>query len=99
MFKKLPGRELRRDRQAFNATYSPMITCVEWGYDKVVRHWAYVDFKKQMRMEMVRMEAMWHGAFWLTNVVTCVRGGNQISEYFELPPPTLEEYLRTTLEL
>ncbi|KAI2494543.1 DDE superfamily endonuclease [Fragilaria crotonensis] len=45
MFKKLPGRELTRDRQAFNATYSPMRTCVEWGYEKVVRHWAYVDFK------------------------------------------------------
>jgi hypothetical protein len=97
MFKRLPGQELPPDRQAFNATYSPMRTCVEWGYEKVVRHWAYIDFKKQMKMELVRMEAMWLGAFWLTNVVTCVRGGNQISEFFELPPPTLEEYLRKTL--
>ena len=99
MFKKLPGQELPPDRQDFNATYSPMQICVEWGYEKVlVRHWAYIDFKKQIKMEMVQMEVMWHGAFWLTNVVTCIRGGNQISEYFELSPPTLEAYLRKTLE-
>ena len=82
-------------------TYSPtsMQTCVDWGYEKVVWHWAYIDYKKQMKIEQVQMEAMWHGAFWLTNVVTCVRGGNQISEYFDLPPPTAEENLRKTLGL
>jgi hypothetical protein len=98
LFKRLPGLELPPDRQAFNATYSPMRTCVEWGYEKVVRQWAFIDFKKQMKLELVCMEAMWHAAFWLTNVVTCVRGGNQISEYFQLSPPTLEEYLAKTLE-
>ena len=40
------------------------------------------------------MEAMWHGAFWRTNVVTCVKSGS-----FELSQPTLEEYLRKTVEL
>jgi nuclease HARBI1 len=99
LFKRLPGRELPPDRQAFNATYSRMRTCGEWGYEKVVRQWAFIDFKKQMKLELVCMEAMWHAAFWLTNVVTCLRGGNQISEYFQLSPPTLEEYLAKTLAI
>ena len=97
LFKRLPGQELAPDRHAFNTTYSPMRTCVEWGYEKVVRHWAFIDFRKQMKIELVRVEAMWHAAFWLTNVVTCIRGGNQISEYFDLSPPTAEEYLTKTL--
>ena len=99
LFKRLPGQNLPPDRHAFNSTYSPMRTCVEWGYEKVVRHWAYIDFKKQMKIEKVRMEAMWHAAFWLTNVITCIRRGNQISEYFELLPPPVEEYLAKTLAL
>ena len=97
LFKRLPGQNLPPDRHAFNTTYSPMRTCVEWGYEKVVRHWAYIDYKKQMKIERVRMEAMWHVAFWLTNVITCIRRSNQISEYFELLPPTAEEYLAKTL--
>ena len=99
LFKRLPGQELAPDRHALNDRSSSMRTCVEWGYARVVRHWAYIDFKKQMKLERVRMEAMWHVAFWLTNVVTCHRGGNQISEYLEISLPTAEEYLTKTLAL
>jgi hypothetical protein len=82
-----------------NFRYSSMQTCVEWGYTRVVRYWANIDFKKQMKLERERMEAMWHVAFWLTNVVTCHRGGNQISEYLEITLPTAEEDLTKTLAL
>ena len=59
---------------------------------------ACIDFKIQVEMEMVQMEAaVWHNSFCLTNVVTSGRGGNKISEKFELSPATREEYLRGTL--
>ena len=99
LFKKVPGQNMDADCQAFNNRYSPLRTCVEWGYGKIVKHWAFIDFRKQMRIENSRMEAMWQLAFWLTNVVTCACGSNQISEFFELVPPTLEEYLTVSLEL
>ena len=33
-----------------------------------------------------------HVAFFLTNCHTCYYGGNQISKFFKLSPPTLVEY-------
>jgi hypothetical protein len=38
--------------------------------------------------------AMWHIAVFLANAVTCANGGNQISTYFNLAPPSLEDYIR-----
>jgi hypothetical protein len=52
-----------------------------------------------MQIEKCNVEAMFHLAVWLTNVKTCVRGGNQISQWFDCEPPTLDEYLTKTFML
>jgi len=52
-------------------------------------------------MDFVRTERVGDGdvcrkylmACFLRNCMTCIRGGNQISEYFGCSPPTLEEFL------
>ncbi len=36
---------------AFNTVMCPIRTSVEWGYEKVVRYWAFLDFKKQMKIQ------------------------------------------------
>jgi hypothetical protein len=91
------GRWLPAATEAFNRVMCPIRTCVEWGYEKIVRYWAFVDFKKQMKIQRVRVEAMWRIAVFLTNALTCAREGNQISSYFDLCPPTLEEFLDNTM--
>ena len=73
------GRQLPAAAERFNSVMCPIRTCVEWGYGKIVQYWAFVDFKKQMKIQRVRVEAMWHVAVFLTNALTCARGGNQIS--------------------
>jgi hypothetical protein len=41
--------------------------------------------------------AMWHMAVFLTNAVTCANGGNQISTYFNLAPPSLEDNIHRVI--
>jgi hypothetical protein len=46
-----------------------------------------------MKVQAVWIEAMWHIAAFLTNAILCANGYNPISKYFDLPPPTLEQFL------
>ena len=71
------GRQLPAAAERFNSVMCPIRTCVEWGYGKIVQYWAFVDFKKQMKIQRVRVEAMWHVAVFLTNALTCARGGTK----------------------
>jgi hypothetical protein len=56
---------------AFNAVMCPIWTSVEWGYEKVVCYWAFLDFKKQMKIQQCGLLPMWHLAVFLTNCLTC----------------------------
>jgi hypothetical protein len=91
------GQNLPAASEAFNRVMCPLRTCVEWGYSKIVRYWAFVDYHKQMKIQLVRVEVVWHTAVFLTNSLLCARGYNKICIYFDLPPPKLEEFLDTTM--
>jgi hypothetical protein len=45
------GQRLPPAAVAFNSVMCPIRTSVEWGYEKVVRYWAFLDFKKQMKIQ------------------------------------------------
>jgi hypothetical protein len=93
VFKGNPAR-LPPHAVAFNNIVCPLRTSVEWGYEKIIyKYWAFLDFKKQTKFGKSGIIAMWHIAVFLTNVVTCANGGNQISTYFNLAPPSLEDYI------
>jgi hypothetical protein len=53
----------------------------------------FFDFKKQTKTQKSAIVLMWHLAIFLTKCLTCANGGNQISKYFSLVPPSLEEYI------
>jgi hypothetical protein len=36
---------------AFNVAMCPIWTSIEWGYEKAVGYWAFIDFKKQMKIQ------------------------------------------------
>ena len=91
------GQNLPPASVAFNSVMCPIRTCVEWGYEKIVRFWAFLDFKKQMKIQKSAIVPMWHLAIFLTNCLTCANGGNQISKYFGLAPPSLEEYIHNAV--
>jgi len=72
------GRQLPPASVAFNAVMCPIRTSVEWGYEKIVRYWAFLDFKKQMKIQRCALVTMWHLGVFLTNCLTYAKGGNQI---------------------
>ena len=97
LYKKPRYGELAEHQRVLNSLLSPPRTSVEWGYLKIVTLWAFLDFKKQMMMLKSPIESFWHMSVWLTNLHTCVNGGNLISDYFGLSPPTAGEFLTMTL--
>jgi hypothetical protein len=44
------GINLPLAAQAFNMVMCPIRTCFEWSYAKIVQYWAFIDFKKQMKV-------------------------------------------------
>jgi hypothetical protein len=101
LFKRRQGEPaLPLVRCMFNFVLSPILrTEVEWGYEKIVQDWAMIDFKKKIQIEKCNVEVLFHLAVWLTNVITCARWGNHISNWFNCEYPTLDEYLTKTFML
>lgn len=87
------GRNLPAPAVAFNLLMAKVRVSVEWGYMHVVKYFPMLDWEKQLKVEHVPVEALWHLAVFLTNCHTCHFGGNQISQFFSCSPPSLEHYL------
>ena len=88
------GRNLPDWAASFNKLMAMVRVSVEWGYNQVRSNFSYVDWRKQLKIELMSVEAIWHLGVFLTNCLTCHNGGNQISDFFHRKPPTLEEYLQ-----
>ena len=82
--------------ERFNAVFSSIRTCVEWCFSFLVSSMSQIDYRKKIRPNTnQRPERKILAATVLSNCLTCLRGRNQISDYFGVRPPTLEEYLAT----
>lgn len=79
-------------QRTYNSAMSAARICVEWGYAKVVKYFAFVDFKKNLKLLLSPISAYYFVAVLLTNCHTCLYG-SETSSHFDLQPPTLEEYL------
>lgn len=88
-----PGRpeNLTPQQHQFNEAMKVLRVSVEWGFQKILAEFAFVDFKKNQKMLLQDIEAMFKVAVLLTNCHTCLYG-SQTSSYFDTIPPTLEEY-------
>ncbi|GAV08555.1 hypothetical protein RvY_18226-2 [Ramazzottius varieornatus] len=65
---------------------------VEWNFKEVIKNFAFVDFRKQMKMYEKPVNTLYRVAFLLTNCHNRLYP-NQTNQYFDLEPPTLFEYL------
>lgn len=87
-----PGRRLILVQQNFNTNMSAVRQAVEWGFGKILAEFAFLDFRKNQKILLQEVGAMYKTATLLVNCHTCLYG-SQTSTYFELQPPNLEEYL------
>lgn len=81
-----------RNEKILNRKMSKLRVTVEWGFAKILQLFSFIDFKKNLKVYKQELGNYFKIATILTNCHTCLYG-SQVCSYFELNPPTLEEYL------
>lgn len=93
LFRPYSSGALTAQQQMFNKNMSSVRQCVEWGFGKVVSEFAFLDFKTNQKLLLQDVPTMYKAGVLLTNCHTCLYG-SQTSDYFNVAPPRLEDYLR-----
>ncbi|XP_013383168.1 uncharacterized protein LOC106153684 [Lingula anatina] len=86
------GANITPEQHAFNSEMSRVRESVEWAFGKIVQTFAFLDFKKNLKLYLQPVGKLYAVGAILTNCHTCCYGG-VITEFFNVHPPTLEEYL------
>ena len=64
---------------------------VEWIFGDIVNFFKFLDFKKNLKIQLSAVGKMYITCTLLQNARSCLYGSTT-STFFELDPPTLEEY-------
>ena len=78
--------------KAYNASMSAVRSSVEWLFGDIINYFKSLDLKKNLKIGLSSVGKMYIVSALLQNALTCLYG-NQTSSFFDLEPPTLEEYL------
>lgn len=92
--KGFTGQNLTAAQQQFNSRMSSVRQAAEWSFKDVTQFFPYVDLKQQQKVELQPVGLHYKVAVLLLNCLTCIKQGNETSQYFHLHPPVLEEYLQ-----
>lgn len=87
------GAQLSEEQKTFNATLSRVRVSVEWFFGILKRTFAFMDWNQKHKILLSPVAKFMKVSVLLANCHTCLNGGNQISDFFNCQPPTLEEYL------
>lgn len=89
----MPVRSANMARDiVLNQVFASLRIPVEWSFGRVDALWGGLKYIKKIREAPI---AKWlHIGVLLTNCMTCLYG-TACSTYYEVLPPTLEEYLNT----
>jgi Gpi18-like mannosyltransferase len=80
--------------EAYNQAMASARICVEWSFAEILCYWASLDMKRmQQLLSNRKIGQVYLVAGLLTNFKNCLTP-NKTSQYFKVPPPCLEEYLR-----
>ena len=77
--------------QQFNSSMNPMRSSVEWLSRDIINYFCFLDFKINLKIGLSQIGKMYIVRALLRNALTCLYG-NTTSQYFDLNPPTLQEY-------
>ena len=77
--------------KAYNASMSAVKSSVEWLFGDIINYFKSLDFEKNLKIGLTSVGKMYIVSALLQNALTCLYG-NQTSSFFDLEPPTLEEY-------
>jgi hypothetical protein len=94
-FKKTEG-QLTPGERAFNIQMASVRISVEWMFGRVTQLWRFLDHHADLMVFKSSLSTFYRVTVLLTNIRTILDDGNIASDYFELGPPSLDEYLRTS---
>ena len=86
------GAHLTPEQIIFNKGMSKVRVSVEWGFGMISTYWAFCDFPKNQKIYLQHVGKQYVVAAILTNLLTCFYG-SKTSTFFNMQPPTPEEYL------
>lgn len=90
------GRVLTEEQKEFNKIMSAIRICVEWGFGKIAKLFAFVEFHHNQKLFLQPVSKYFLVCALLTNCHTCMYG-SLTSDYFGLAPPTIREYLSSAM--
>ena len=82
---------LSETKKDFNKAMSSARVSVEWVFGEITEYFAFVDFKKNEKIALSEVGTMYRMSALLRNARTCLYG-TSTSTFFDIDPPTLEEY-------
>ena len=77
--------------QRFNEAMSLVRASVECMFGTITNYYKFVDLKKQLKIGMSPVGKIFLVCGILQNAYTCLYG-NLVSDYFNLDPPSLQDY-------
>ena len=77
--------------QQFNKSMSEVRISVEWLFNDIVNYFKFMDFKKNLKVGLSNVGKMYIVSGLLRNALTCLYG-NSTSQFFDIQPPSLEDY-------
>ncbi|RPA80970.1 hypothetical protein BJ508DRAFT_326819 [Ascobolus immersus RN42] len=92
-FRPEGDEDLTPDEEAANIVMSGQRIVVEWSFGHVSKYWTFTSFKRCNKSGSSPVAAYYICAVLFTNIHTCLRGRNQISDKYKLSPPSIEVYL------
>ena len=85
------GNRLTNLQKRYNTAMSNVIVSVEWLFKEILTYFAFVDFKKNLKIGLSTIGKMYVVCALLTNPRTCLYK-SQTSNFFGVESLTLEEY-------
>ena len=85
------NRALTAPMIAFNQSMSTVRESVEWLFNDIVNYLKFMDFKKNLKISLSSVGKMYGVCAILRNALRRLYP-NQTSQYFNLDPPTLQDY-------
>ena len=80
-------------QREFNKSMSEVRIVVEWIFGEIDSYFAFLDFKKNQKIQLSAVAKMYIVSALLTNARCCLYK-SKTSKIFDLDPPLLEEYFR-----
>ena len=87
------GAALAPQMEMFNDSMSSVRVSVEWLFGDILNYFKFLDFKKNLKIGLSSVGKTYVVCALLRNALTCLYG-NQTADFFELDPPSLQDYFR-----